>query len=218
MSKSKSAPRKTSARTGATEAAAAAPDQLTELVYQALETEMGGVEVYRTALHCVVNDDLREEWTKYLSETEEHVRKLRECCLALGLDPDVDTPGRQVVRHIGKSLVQAMYLALGSGEADAAQLVAAECVVHAETKDHMNWSLIGAFLKHGEPNDALAEAHAEIEDQEDEHLYHSQGWARELWIESLGLPASLPPPEEKQDVKSAAQAAQAKESREMDAE
>ena len=30
-----------------------------------------------------------------------------------------------------------------AGEAKAAQLVAAECVVEAETKDHLNWDLSG---------------------------------------------------------------------------
>ncbi len=43
----------------------------------------------------------------------------------------------------------------------------------------------------------LKAAFEEVEDQEDEHLYHSTGRARELWIESLGLPAVLPPPEER---------------------
>jgi hypothetical protein len=50
-------------------------------------------------------------------------------------------------------------------------------------------------------------------DEEDEHLYHSKGWCRELWIASLGLPAVLPPPEEEKDVKSALDAAQAEEER-----
>ena len=36
------------------------------------------------------------------------------------------------------------------------------------------------------------------------------GWTRELWIESLGLPAVLPPPEEEKDVKTAIGAARAK--------
>ena len=45
---------------------------------------------------------------------------------------------------------------------------------------------------------ALTEAYEEVEDEEDEHLYHTKGWCRELWLESLGLPAVLPPPEEKQ--------------------
>jgi len=41
-------------------------EQVAELLYQALETEKGGVLVYETALRCVVNDELKEEWEKYL--------------------------------------------------------------------------------------------------------------------------------------------------------
>ena len=37
-----------------------------------------------------------------------------------------------------------MEIALMAGKPEAAQIVAAECVVQAETKDHMNWQLIGA--------------------------------------------------------------------------
>lgn len=40
------------------------------------------------------------------------------------------------------------------------------------------------------------------------------GWARELWIESLGLPAVLPPPEEEKDVTTAIGAARAEQTRE----
>ena len=53
----------------------------------------------------------------------------------------------------------------------------------------------------------------EVEEQEDEHLYHTTGWTRELWIASLGLPAVLPPPEEQKDVKTAIGAARAKQVR-----
>jgi hypothetical protein len=89
-------------------------------------------------------------------------------------------------------------------------------VVTAETKDHQNWELLSQVAQklQGEQAKALKEACKQVEDQEDEHLYHSMGWNRELWIESLGLPAVLPPPEEKKDVKSAGAAAQAKQSRE----
>jgi len=52
-----------------------------------------------------------------------------------------------------------------------------------------------------------------VEDEEDEHLYHTTGWCRELWIESLGMPAVLPPPEEEQEVKTAIGAARAKKAR-----
>ena len=47
---------------------------VTELLYQALETEKGGVQIYTTALRCVSNEDLREEWNKYLEQTKTHVQ------------------------------------------------------------------------------------------------------------------------------------------------
>jgi rubrerythrin len=189
--------------------------QIDELLYQALETELGGVEVYATAIRCAQEDELREEWEKYHEQTQNHVRIVREVFEKLGLDPGKETPGRKIVRSKGQSLVRAMEMALQAGEPEAAQLVAAECVVDAETKDHMNWELIGEIAKKatGDEKKALSEAYDEVEDEEDEHLYHTMGWTSELWIESLGLPAVLPPPEEEKDVKTAIGAARAKQAR-----
>ena len=105
-----------------------------------------------------------------------------------------------------------MKMALAAGDPAAAELVACECVVLAETKDHADWELIGQCAKAGEGEVAsvLKAAYDEVEDQEDEHLYHTKGWCRELWLKSLGLNAVLPPPEEKKDVRTAVEAAQAK--------
>ncbi|HTE52742.1 MAG TPA: hypothetical protein VK698_17940 [Kofleriaceae bacterium] len=188
---------------------------MANLLYQVLETELGGVQVYRTALQCVINEDLRGEWQKYLSETEHHVEVARGMLEKLGLDPEVETPGRMVVRHIGKSLVEAMEKAREAGKPEDAQVVAAECVVEAETKDHMNWELVGVLGEKtkGDAGKILREAHQEVEKEEDHHLYHTTGWARELWIESLGLPAVLPPPEEEKNVETAIGAARAKNAR-----
>jgi rubrerythrin len=187
-------------------------EQVRELLYQALETELGGTQVYKTALRCAVNDDLKKEWEEYLEQTKNHVRIVENVFSRLGLDTETETPGRLVVRHIGESLVKAMEMALDAGKPEAAQLVAAECVVLAETKDHLNWELIGEVAKKakGEKGSALKEAHKEVEDEEDEHLYHTTGWTRELWIETLGMPAVLPPPEEEKEVKTAIGAARAK--------
>jgi rubrerythrin len=193
------------------------PEQVNELIYQALETELGGVEVYTTALRCVENDDLKEEWTKYLDQTTTHVQIVTDVMEAFGLDPEKETPGRQVVREIGESLVKAMELALESGEEGAAQLVAAEAITLAETKDHLNWQLLGEAAKKlsGEKAKALKEAHEQVEDQEDEHLYHTRGWTRELWLEALGMKAVLPPPEEVKDVKTAIGASRAEQARQQ---
>ena len=77
-------------------------------------------------------------------------------------------------------------------------------LVLAETVDHFNWQLIGEVAKKatGADGKVLKEAYKEVEDQEDEHLYHSRGWLRELSLEGLGLKAQLPPPEEKQHARS----------------
>jgi bacterioferritin (cytochrome b1) len=190
-------------------------EQVRELLYQMLETELGGVQVYTTAIRCAENEDLKEEWEKYLEQTQNHVTIVQDAMRKLGLDTEEETPGRKVVRHIGESLVQAMEMALAEGEPGAAQLVAAECVVHAETKDHQNWHLLGEVVKKakGEVAKALKEAHEEVEHEEDEHLYHTKGWSRELWIESLGMKAVLPPPEEVKEVETAIGAARAEQAR-----
>src|ERR1017187_6839621 len=152
--------------------------QVEELLYQALETELGGVQVYRAAVRCAQNKDLREEWQKYGKQTERHVRIVRTVFAQLKLDPEKETPGRQIVRSKGKALVVAMEKALETGGGAAAQLVAAECVVDTETKDHANWELIGEIAKKssGTQKEALKKARDEVEDEEDEHLYHTMGW------------------------------------------
>jgi len=190
-------------------------EQMHELLLQSLEHEKGGIQVYTTAIECAINEDLHEEWTKYLEETRNHERILTEVCEALEIDAGQETPGRKIVRSLGQALVKAMKEAQSGGNPEAAQLVACECVVLAETKDHLDWDLIGECSKKltGEKGKALKEAHEEVEDQEDEHLYHTKGWCRELWIESLGMKAVLPPPEERKHVKTAIGAARAEQQR-----
>jgi rubrerythrin len=189
--------------------------QLKELLLQSLVHERGGVLVYQTALECAVDEDLREEWEKYLSQTRNHVTVLARVCEALHIDPSEMTPGCLIVQHTGKSLVIAMKMALAEADAAAAELVACEAVLLAETKDHADWELIGKCVEglSGEAAAVLRAAYEEIEEEEDEHLYHTQGWCRELWLKSLGLKAVLPPPEEEKDVKSASAAEAAKKSR-----
>ena len=190
-------------------------EQLTELLLQSLEHERGGVQVYETALDCAVNDELREEWSEYHEQTRKHVSILENVFKELGLDPEQTSPGREIIRLLGSSLVKAMEKAKASGNPDAAQLVACECMVLAETKDHLDWELIGKCAEKltGKEAKVLQEAVEEIEEEEDEHLYHSKGWCRELWIKSLGMRAVLPPPEERKDVKTAIGAARAEQAR-----
>ena len=191
-------------------------EQLHELLYQALETELGGEQIYKTALSCAVNQDLRKEWEGYLEETQTHQRVLTSVFEQLGLDPSVQTPGRKVLALIAASLVKAMNTAAQAGDPKAAELVASECVILAETKDHMNWDLIGLVAE--KINDkkisaVLQQAYEAVAPDEGHHLFHTQGWCRELWIESLGFPAVLPPPEEQKQVETAIGASRAEQQR-----
>lgn len=190
-------------------------DRIHDLLYQALETELGGINVYTAALSCTTNEDLAKEWESYLEETRTHRQVLLTVFEELGLDPDKKVPSRDVVKHHGDSLVATISLAKSSGDAVAAQVAAAECVVLAETKDHQNWELIGLVAEKLKGKEALIlkKAHEAVEQDEDHHLYHTMGWTRELWIEALGFPAVLPPPEEIRKVETAIGASRAEQAR-----
>ena len=192
-------------------------EMVKELLLQSLEHEIGGTKIYQTALNCVVNEDLKEEWERYLEETEKHVQVLHDACLQLEFDPEEQTPGRKITRDKGASLVASMEAALATGEKEMAECVAAEAVVIAETVDHFNWQLIGEVSKKmsSAQGKALREAYQEVEDEEDEHLYHSKGWMRELSLQGLGMKAQLPPPEEEKHVKSAIGQARAEQQRKI---
>jgi hypothetical protein len=189
--------------------------KLKEHLLQSLVHERGGVLIYRTALECTLNQDLREEWEKYLGQTQNHVVVLSQLCQALGWDPGEMTPNCKIVQHNGVALVAAMKMALAEGDPESAELVACDSVLLAETKDHANWEIICECAKAaaGPAADALTSACKQVEEEEDEHLYHTQGWARELRMKALGLKAVIPPPEEERDVKTAAEAEEAKKSR-----
>lgn len=189
--------------------------QLKELLLQMMETELGGEQVYRTALACVKNDDLRHEWEGYLQETLSHQNVVRSTCEALGIDCDENCASRQIVKLIGDSLVKAMAQASKTTDANVAQLVACECVVHAETKDQANWELLGKLAEAatGETRKILDDAYSSVDNDEQHHLFHTKGWCRELWIEQLGMPAVLPPPEEVKQVASAIGASRAEQQR-----
>ena len=186
-----------------------------ELILQSLEHEMGGVKIYETALKCAQNEELKEEWERYHQETERHVQILHDVCSQMQFDPEEQSPGRKIVKDMGASFVAAMEAALGAGDPAQAEIVACECVVLAEEKDHSNWQLIGEVAKKmtGAESKALKDAYQEVEDQEDEHYYHSKGWLRELSMKCLGMKAVLPPPEEKKHVKTAIGQARAEQSR-----
>jgi hypothetical protein len=188
---------------------------LDELLLQAMETELGGEQLYLAAIENAVNPNVRAEWTKYLDETRNHQAVLERVFATAGLDVDAESPGRELVRAKGEALVAAVVAGRTAADPTLGELIAAESIVEAESKDHQNWKLIGLMVEHvdGELADALREAYEEVAEQEAEHLFHTMGWARELWLDFLGVPAVLPPPEEEKHVATQIGAARAEQQR-----
>jgi predicted metal-dependent hydrolase len=177
--------------------------QVEQFLCEALETEIGGIEIYEKALECARTPELKQEWQEYLEQTQHHEQVLRHVCAQLGIDPEQETPGREIVRATAEALIGNMDLALETADVNQAEIIAAEAITLAETKDHLNWQLIGIISDEaeGRMGEVLREAYDQVEDEEDEHLSHTRGWARELWAKALGLAAELPPAEEKMGLK-----------------
>ncbi|MEZ4241721.1 MAG: DUF892 family protein [Myxococcota bacterium] len=173
-----------------------------DLLQQALETEKGGEKLYEAAIRAAANDDLREEWQEYLEETKSHQQKLQAVFEALGIEPEPDRPSCAILRAKASGLVEAIENAIATLPPEAAQLVAGECVVEAENKDHLNWSLLEHVVQDGPKAfaEALREPVKEVLEQEAHHVFHTRGWVRELWMQHLGFGAALPPPEEEKEV------------------
>ena len=87
--------------------------QIKDSLFQTLEAEFAGVEIYRMALLCAKNEASEEEWTQYLTRTGRHIEMLRRNFEGRGLDAET--------RHKAKALLSALEKALKD----------AECVVDA---------------------------------------------------------------------------------------
>ena len=192
-------------------------EELDNLLYQALETEKGGVQVYKTAIRCAQNSDLQEEWQKYLEQTENHERILTDRLHGVRPRPRArDARRARSCATSAQALVKPWRWRSQSGPPEAAELVAAECVVHAETKDHMNWELIGQCG--GEAHRASRRRRSRTRTKRSRRKRTSTSTTRRAGpascgSQSLGMKAVLPPPEEEKDVKTAIGAARAKQSR-----
>ena len=111
--------------------------------------------------------------------------------------------------------MDSIHRALELLDADPAQIFAGECVTEAESKDHLSWSLLEHVAKDGSDpyKSALMQPVSKVITQESHHLFHTQGWTRELWIKQLGFPAALPPPEEIKSVETQIGAGRAEQQR-----
>lgn len=168
----------------------ASKEQVVDLLCQALEAEMGGSKVYEAAIRSAHHEALREFWVGSLARSRLHARTLRRAFAQLGVKPDAETAGRDAVRRTQEFLAEAIDGSREAAPPASAQLVAAECVVLAEARVDALWTVLRDVAKvlAGERGQALKAA-CEV-------TLRGPGtgpWARELWLQAIGLPARLPP-------------------------
>ncbi len=189
--------------------------QIEELLYQALETEIGGLSIYETALACAVNEDLKKG-VAGLSRRNPHASpRAADRVRAVGAGSrtpaarpgggapyrrgagqgheDGDQRGRRQRGAAGRDRMRGAGRNQGSRELDADRR--------------------GRDQHGGTEGKVLKQAYDAVVTDEEHHLYHTKGWSRELWIDALGYPAVLPPPEEVKQVESAIGASRAEQAR-----
>lgn len=76
--------------------------------FQEPEPEIEEEAVYDQAVTIAVDYELREEWKKYLEDTERHHDILLGVFRDVELDPDAEAPARNIVEPFGKSLARAI--------------------------------------------------------------------------------------------------------------
>ena len=112
-------------------------------------------------------------------------------------------------------LVVAMKMALAAGDPAAAELVACECVVLAETKDHADWELIGECAKEltGELRQPLSDAYGRSRTRKTSTSITRKGWCRELWLQVARPQSGAAAAGRGRSVKTAIDAARVKQQR-----
>lgn len=167
------------------------PEALKELLLQMIEAKAGEKLIYAMAVRCALREDLKAQWEEHLKRVSTHREILLDLCQAAAVDPNERSAGWTVAKHLEESLVAAMQAALAASDGEAAQRVACECVMWAETRDHQKWDLIRRIgsIRSGPLKDAIDARLEEIGREEARHLRQTATLSDELWAEFLGLPS-----------------------------
>src|SRR3954447_12189847 len=145
---------------------------VSDLLSAFLAHEQCGVHLYRTVAGATANPVLEAKYRMFLGDTERHVEVLTRLLTELGGEPQYVSPSARLVHAMNTHLIQGVVLAAGSADELPREMAMLEAVILAETKDHADWSFLGALcdeLPEGPTRSALSRAVEEVESEEDEH-------------------------------------------------
>jgi hypothetical protein len=147
-----------------------------------LAHERSGLALYRVAAELSDNPMLVAKYEEFGRETAEHITIYETLVFALGGDPGYVSPAARMTEQMGAKLLEAPVSLAGSVDLLTLEASLLEAVVIAEHKCHDNWMLLarmGEELTDGPAREAIREAVAKVEIQEDEHVR----WATDTWFQ-----------------------------------
>jgi hypothetical protein len=145
-----------------------------------LAHERAGAALYRTAELNSANPMLTSRYKEFGRETEEHIAIYEALITALGGDPGYVSPVARMTEQLGSKLLEGPVMLAGSVDEMTLDTAFLEAVVMAEYKCRANWQLLAALgedMPAGEARQAVRDAVARVEPEEDEHLE----WASSTW-------------------------------------
>jgi hypothetical protein len=167
--------------------------KVVDLLCQALQCELSAVLVYEAAIRSAQASALRSHWVANLAGARDRASILGDACVALGIAADQDTPGRAAVRRMQEAAVESMEDSRVDAPLDAAQLVAADCVVAIEAQTEAAWRLIRILAKalSGDRGKILRKACRQVDDGPGV-AGGTHERAHALWLQAIGLPPERP--------------------------
>jgi rubrerythrin len=138
--------------------------------------ERCGLHLYRTAAGLTQLEDFRAKYEEFGAQTAEHIRILAELTAQLGGDPMYVSPQARMTEFTNTKMMEAILFA-GSVDIMTVELAMLEAVFLAEQKCHANWELLKTLAKQmadSPERQAIEQAVAEVEDEEDEHVRWAQ--------------------------------------------
>lgn len=160
-----------------------------DLLSGMLAHERCGRHLYRSVAGRTRNPVLQAKYEEFGEETEHHAEVLENLISRLGGNPQYVSPTARVVEGADTHMLQATFLLSGSIDMMNQEMAMLDAVFLAESMDHANWELLGKLsrdMPDGDARRAVADAVAEVEPDEDEHLE----WARQMKARMVELQAT----------------------------
>lgn len=162
---------------------------IADLLSGMLTHERCGRHLYRSVAERTNNPMLKGKYKDFGKETERHAEILEELITSLGGNPAYVSPMARAIEGTDTHTLQATFLLSGSVDVMTQETAMLDAVFLAESMDHANWELLGKLrdqMPDGNAKDAVADAVAKVEPDEDEHLE----WARKTKARMVELQAT----------------------------